>query len=163
MNVATLSTGIVETGLSPPDGLVHGTVLTKKPMTPAQRRVLVFIHRYAQEKGYAPGLRDIGAALGMKSTNAPSEALRKLEDRGLVVVSRMISRGIRITVEGYAALGIQADVNAPPRSVASTERLELIASRREAARLRSLLYRVSRATMGEFPAVLSDIKRELGE
>ena len=162
MNAPSLATAD-DTGTPLPDGLVHGRVTMTKPATAKQRRVLQFIHDYTKRRGFGPGLRDIGAAMGLTSTNAVNCHLVQLERRGLIVRERLLSRSLRVTIEGCALLGVRAEADAPPRTVSVAAHLELVAARKEAARLRTLLYRVERATMAELPVVLTDIRKELGE
>lgn len=54
-------------------------------LAPRQRAVLDFVASYTEQKGIAPTLREIGEALGIKSTNGVTEHLEKLIDRGLLV------------------------------------------------------------------------------
>jgi hypothetical protein len=163
MNASPLPPAADATGTTVPDGLVHGRVTLTKPATTKQRRVLQFIHEYTQRRGFAPGLRDIAAAFGLTSTNAVNCHLVQLERRGLIVREHLLSRSLRLTIEGYALLGVRAEVDAPPRAQSAALHLELVAARKEAARLRTLLYRVERASFADLPAILRDIRAELSE
>lgn len=153
-------------GAVAPARLIHGNVRTLKPPTEAQLRVLRFIHGYHVYNGYSPAIRDIGRAMGILSTNGVADHLRRLEDRGLLVrggAGNILARTLRVTVEGLVALGHEVDPDAPPHAVSSSQYLDLIAARKEATRLRSLLHRVMCTTMTDLPRVIVDIRRELGE
>lgn len=76
-----------------------------RPPTLAQLQVLAVIRAYTLGKGYPPTLREIGARLGIASTNGVNDHLRALERRGLLTRTRGISRGMRITPAGLGAIG----------------------------------------------------------
>lgn len=69
--------------------------MTRDALTRRQRLVLDFVVSFLRERGYPPTLREIGAHLGIKSTNGVSDHLRALERKGYIVRSSMLSRGIR--------------------------------------------------------------------
>lgn len=83
----------------------HGDVRLTKPPTTRQLEVLAFVLDSTARKGMPPTLREIGAHLGITSTNGVNDHLRLLERRGLIVRSDMLSRAVRVTVEGLRALG----------------------------------------------------------
>lgn len=47
-------------------------------------RILEYIRHYASENGYPPSVREIGAAVGLKSTASVARHLRALEASGLI-------------------------------------------------------------------------------
>lgn len=49
--------------------------------------ILQFVDQYVQENGYAPSIREIGAAVGLRSTASVSYHLRQLESKGLLHTS----------------------------------------------------------------------------
>ncbi len=49
-----------------------------------QRRILDFIRREIEEKGYPPSVREICAAVGLKSTSTVHAHLNQLEKQGLI-------------------------------------------------------------------------------
>ncbi|AEW05329.1 SOS-response transcriptional repressor, LexA [Sulfobacillus acidophilus DSM 10332] len=49
-----------------------------------QQDILQFIQRYLQRYGYPPSVREIGAAVGLKSTASVARYLKRLEEGGLI-------------------------------------------------------------------------------
>ena len=49
--------------------------------------ILAFVNQFVQENGFAPSVREIGAAVGLKSTASVSYHLQNLEQKGLLVSS----------------------------------------------------------------------------
>ena len=47
--------------------------------------ILDFVNRFIQENGYAPSIREIGAAVGLRSTASVSYHLQQLREKGLLV------------------------------------------------------------------------------
>jgi len=47
--------------------------------------ILEFVDRFVQENGYAPSVREIGAAVGLSSTASVSYHLHQLQDKGLLM------------------------------------------------------------------------------
>lgn len=91
----------------------HGDVRLMRPPTARQRQVLLFIHEFSARRGMPPTLREIGTHLGITSTNGVNDHLRLLERRGLIVRGDMLSRALRVTVEGLRALGVLATFEPP--------------------------------------------------
>jgi repressor LexA len=56
----------------------------RHPITERQTRVLAFLHAFIREKGYPPTLREIGAHMGIRSTNGVNDHLRALERKGYI-------------------------------------------------------------------------------
>ena len=46
--------------------------------------ILEFVNQFIQENGFAPSVREIGAAVGLRSTASVSYHLRALQDKGLL-------------------------------------------------------------------------------
>lgn len=85
--------------------LSHAT--TVQALTrPSKRQLdtLRFVHEYASLHGYAPTLREIGAHLGISSTNGVSDHVRALARKGFLVYARGTSRAIGITEAGLRVL-----------------------------------------------------------
>ena len=76
-----------------------------------QRDVLDFIVAFDRDHGYPPTLREIGAALNVRSTNGISDHLRALERKGYLTRNERLSRGLRLT---DAAAQAYAVPDAPP-------------------------------------------------
>lgn len=68
------------------------------PLTARQREVLKAIGVFIKANGYPPTLRELGAVLGIKSTNGVDEHLRSLAAKGYIERKvALVSRGIRLT------------------------------------------------------------------
>ena len=50
------------------------------------QEILDFVNKFSQENGYAPSVREIGAAVGLSSTASVSYQLRQLQLKGLLSV-----------------------------------------------------------------------------
>ena len=59
--------------------------------------ILRFIDSYWNEKGYAPSVRDICAAIGFKSPATAAHHLRRMREQGLVEYEDRIPRTVRVT------------------------------------------------------------------
>ena len=47
--------------------------------------ILSYVNQFAQENGYAPSVREIGAAVGLRSTASVSYHLQQLQEKGLLL------------------------------------------------------------------------------
>ena len=47
--------------------------------------IVAFVNQFVQENGYAPSIREIGAAVGLRSTASVSYHLTQLQEQGLLV------------------------------------------------------------------------------
>jgi repressor LexA len=65
------------------------------PLTERQEMILAFIRTSIRERGYPPTLREIGAKMGIRSTNGVSDHLRALERKGYLRREDMKSRALR--------------------------------------------------------------------
>ena len=72
-------------------------------LPPRQLAVLLWIYDYLERHCYAPTLREIGAALGIRSTNGVNDHLRALERKGMLTRQDLKARTIVLTCEGYEA------------------------------------------------------------
>jgi repressor LexA len=70
-------------------------------LPPRQRELLDFVAAYTDQKGIPPTLREIGEALGIKSTNGVSDQVKALVKKGFIerVGDARTSRSIRVTHE----------------------------------------------------------------
>jgi repressor LexA len=64
-------------------------------LTARQEQVLRFIKQSIHERGYPPTLREIGAHMGIRSTNGVNDHLRALERKGYLTREDMKSRALR--------------------------------------------------------------------
>jgi repressor LexA len=80
-------------------------------LTQRQQMVLDFIRQSITERGYPPTLREIGARMGIRSTNGVNDHLRALERKGYLTREDMKSRALRPTsfgAEGVTSAGAGA-------------------------------------------------------
>ena len=64
-------------------------------LTHRQSMVLEYIRRSITDRGYPPTLREIGAFMGIRSTNGVNDHLRALERKGYLTREDMKSRALR--------------------------------------------------------------------
>ncbi len=64
-------------------------------LTQRQQMVLDFIRESIVDRGYPPTLREIGARMGIRSTNGVNDHLRALERKGYLTREDMKSRALR--------------------------------------------------------------------
>lgn len=64
-------------------------------LTDRQQQVLGYIRQSITEHGYPPTLREIGAHMGIRSTNGVNDHLRALERKGYLTREDMKSRALR--------------------------------------------------------------------
>ncbi len=69
-------------------------------LTQRQQMVLDFIRESITDRGYPPTLREIGARMGIRSTNGVNDHLRALERKGYLKREDMKSRALRPTSTG---------------------------------------------------------------
>ena len=77
-------------------------------LTDRQQQVLHYIRQSINERGYPPTLREIGAHMGIRSTNGVNDHLRALERKGYLTREDMKSRALR-----------PRDLDPPPAAVAN--------------------------------------------
>jgi repressor LexA len=86
-------------------------------LTQRQQMVLDFIRQSISDRGYPPTLREIGARMGIRSTNGVNDHLRALERKGYLTREDMKSRALRPTSLGARSLGDEAVPDAPANDV----------------------------------------------
>ena len=64
-------------------------------LTARQEQVLSYIRQSILDRGYPPTLREIGAHMGIRSTNGVNDHLRALERKGYLTREDMKSRALR--------------------------------------------------------------------
>lgn len=76
---------------------VFSTLNSVQGLTQRQQMVLDFIRQSIADRGYPPTLREIGARMGIRSTNGVNDHLRALERKGYLTREDMKSRALRPT------------------------------------------------------------------
>ena len=84
------------------------------PLTQRQRAVLDCIRAALEREARPPTLREIGAAVGIRSTNGVSDHLKALEAKGYIDRTSFRSRGLRILDPGADHRGAPAVVRKIP-------------------------------------------------
>ena len=67
-----------------------------KQLTPKQRQIYEFIQAFSAERGYPPSVREIGAAVGLKSPSTVHFHLKGLEEAGILVKAEGKTRAITL-------------------------------------------------------------------
>ena len=75
-------------------------------LTQRQQMVLDFIRQSIVDRGYPPTLREIGARMGIRSTNGVNDHLRALERKGYLTREDMKSRALRPTNIDHPTNGV---------------------------------------------------------
>lgn len=75
-------------------------------LTQRQQMVLDYIRQSITDRGYPPTLREIGARMGIRSTNGVNDHLRALERKGYLTREDMKSRALRpVKIESEPLFG----------------------------------------------------------
>ncbi len=84
-------------------------------LAPRQRALLDFIASYQDQKGIPPTIREIGEALGIKSTNGVSDHIKALVRKGYLerVGDARSSRGVRLSQAARGGFREEATVAVP--------------------------------------------------
>ena len=61
-------------------------------------KILEYVNRFVQENGYAPSVREIGSAVGLRSTASVSYHIQALQDKGLLL--SLILQGLDMIADG---------------------------------------------------------------
>src|SRR5699024_12164869 len=70
--------------------------MTMGNLTPKQQRIYDFIQAFAAQHGYPPSVREIGAAVGLKSPSTVHFHLKGLEEAGILVKAEGKTRAITL-------------------------------------------------------------------
>jgi repressor LexA len=70
--------------------------LDTSTLPPRQQKILAVIRDWVVRHGYPPSSREIGTAVGLRSTSSVSKHLKALEDRGFLRRSESMSRPIDV-------------------------------------------------------------------
>lgn len=75
----------------------------KRPIPPRPKRIATdeqivdAIRVFWEDNGYAPSIREVGAAVGIKSPSTIKYRFEQLREKGLVAYNDRIPRTIRVT------------------------------------------------------------------
>ena len=72
------------------------------PLTPKQAEIYQFILQYTKEHGYPPAVREIGAAVNLKSPSTVHFHMKKLEAEGYILKADGKTRAISLPMEAVA-------------------------------------------------------------
>jgi repressor LexA len=80
-----------------------------------QQRILVAIRDWVNEHGYSPSTREIGDAVGLRSSSSVSKHLSALEDKGFLKRGASVTRPIdvRVFLQGEAAATSEDSISVP--------------------------------------------------
>ncbi|MBW2733001.1 MAG: transcriptional repressor LexA [Deltaproteobacteria bacterium] len=73
----------------------HSKYTERPKLTKRQQQVLDFIQECIEERGYPPTMREIGEAMGIRSTNGVNDHLKALERKGYLTRQNLKSRAIQ--------------------------------------------------------------------
>jgi len=73
-----------------------GDVKDFNKLSERQQNILKFMHKYMEESGFPPTIREIGEATDINSTSVVNYNLNKLVDAGYLDRSDKVSRGLRL-------------------------------------------------------------------
>ena len=79
-------------------------------LTDRERDILAYIAKVVNENGYSPSVRDIKAALSIRSTSTVHTYLQRLEEKGVLSKENGKSRTLRIDSAYQAAMGFHAQI-----------------------------------------------------
>ena len=68
--------------------------MTSKALSPKQKRILQFIRKFVDTRGYPPSVRDIASGCKISSTSVVAYNLARLETAGYIRRHAKISRGV---------------------------------------------------------------------
>lgn len=83
-------------------------------LTERQREILEFIKQQVREKGYPPSVREIGEAVGLRSSSTVHGHLRRLESKGYIRRDPTKPRAIEVLDDELAESRIMKDLIAVP-------------------------------------------------
>lgn len=75
----------------------------QKKITEKQEKILEFLNKQVEEKGYPPSVREICNAVGLKSTSTVHSYLQKLEKKGLIHKDPTKPRALKVISNNNAS------------------------------------------------------------
>lgn len=85
-----------------------------EPLTPRQQAIFQFIRDEVSKRGYPPSVREIGEAVGLRSSSTVHAHLAKLEDKGYIRRDPTKPRAIEIVAPGIPSPLQPAEMTAVP-------------------------------------------------
>jgi repressor LexA len=92
--------------------------MTRRPITERQQQVYQLIRKSLRERGIPPTLRELGDALGIRSTNGVADHLQSLVRKGWIELDGSggpngggVSRGIRLPADARVEIDDLCDVD----------------------------------------------------
>lgn len=82
-----------------------------RKLSDRQRSIIHFIMEFLEDNKYPPTIREIGDTVRISSTSVTNYNLSKLEEMGLVVRQKEVSRGITLNFHKLREYGISANQN----------------------------------------------------
>ncbi|MFQ6099511.1 MAG: transcriptional repressor LexA [Armatimonadota bacterium] len=89
------------------------TIVARDKLTPRRKRILDFIEKFTAEEGYPPTVREIGAAVGLKSSSSVQFHLVALRKMGYLERDGNLTRAIRLSGRGSDESRFRAPVYVP--------------------------------------------------
>lgn len=83
--------------------------MNDKPLSERQQNMLDYIHKYIEENGRPPTIREIGSAVDISSTSVVNYNLTRLKEKDLLERDAEVSRGLRLTGKAQALYGTVRD------------------------------------------------------
>lgn len=81
-------------------------------ITPKQQKIYDFIQSFTAEYGYPPSVREIGAAMGLKSPSTVHFHLKGLEEAGMIVKAEGKTRAITLPAAPNRAVAEESNARA---------------------------------------------------
>ncbi|MCM6772370.1 transcriptional repressor LexA [Nocardia sp. CDC159] len=88
--------------------------LDTSALPPRQQRILATIQEWVVRHGYPPGTRELGEAVGLRSTSSVSKHLKALEDKGFLRRGETVTRPIDVRLFLRAAAPRERDEDSVP-------------------------------------------------
>ena len=80
-------------------------------LTEKESQIYQYILAYTQEHMYAPTIREIGKAVGYKSTSTVASYLERLESKGMIEVGQDSPRAIRLVGDSIVPNSMIKELN----------------------------------------------------
>jgi repressor LexA len=73
--------------------------MARASISPRQKEIIRFIHRFNENHGYPPTVREIGEGVHLSSSSTVHAHLKSLENRGIIQRDAVLTRAIRLVAE----------------------------------------------------------------